>query len=96
MNKKAFQKIIKTIRDERPQMKKWGISEEMMSQEYPKAMMTAVQMGKKTATVNCDRKKEVVDLVLNDSRFIKLMTESKAKALIETNSEGYIQIRITY
>ena len=55
--KKDFQKVVKMFRDELPKVTQYystGEVRKVASPEYPKAMMTAQQMRKGTATINCD------------------------------------------
>ncbi len=83
-NKKAFQKVIKAIRED---IRK---ERNIPSCEYPKAMMTGQQMEKDTATVNCGGEfsssmfsKEISKRVMDDKRFVKFLDECCGKAKIE-------------
>ena len=89
--KKDFQKVIKEIRTENG------------DKEYPKSMMTFVQMDKKQATVNCggewrqtERTKELSDIVMSDERFKSFLTRWEATAKVEIDNFGKFQIRIYY
>ena len=86
--KKALQKTIKKIRDER------GLHEFMGRQvhyEYPKAMATKKQMANGTATVNCGHgdAEEMANMVLNDERFKEFLNKYGVKATIETPTDKY-------
>jgi hypothetical protein len=66
-------------------------------------MMTAVQIEKKQATVNCggewvkiERSKQIADYVIADERFKDFLTKYEAKANLELNSFGTYQIRINF
>ncbi|MBR3587014.1 MAG: hypothetical protein IKO00_13395 [Oscillospiraceae bacterium] len=83
-NKKAFQKVIKAIRED------YRKEKDIPTIEYPKAMMTSQQMEKDTATVNCGGEfcssmfsKECSARVMNDKRFEKFLDECCAKATVE-------------
>lgn len=55
--KKDFQKVVKMFRDDQPKVTQYystGEIRKVCAPEYPKAMMTAQQERKGTATVNCD------------------------------------------
>ena len=55
--KKDFQKVVKMFRDDQPEETRIDYctkQEYTVKAEYPKAMMTAQQERKGTATVNCD------------------------------------------
>lgn len=89
-DKKEFQKVIATIRNE-------GNS------GFPKAMMTRQQMVKGTATVNCGgewRTKEYTETlsaaIMKDTRFQSLIEKYNATAEVELNTFGTYQIRINY
>ena len=94
--KKDFQKVIKSIREQ--------ISAyEGKTYEFPKAMMTGQQMDKNTATVNCggewrsaEYSKEIADVVMTHSEFQVFLIKYQAKAHIEENKFGGVQIRINY
>ena len=67
--KKDFQKAVKAFRDTLPDVK-WHLSggrEELHRPEYPKAMMTAQQIRKGTATINCSTGHE--DEMMNFPQF---------------------------
>ena len=94
--KKQFQKVIGSIRKDRN-------TAENINSNFPKAMMTYAQMEKKQATVNCggewstaEKTKQIVELVLNDSRFIKFLSDNSATAKTEYNNFGSFQIRIYF
>lgn len=89
--KKDFQKAIKAIR------------EDMGREVFPKPMMTSAQMEKNQATVNCggewstkEKTEEIANAVMNSERFTEFLDKYEAKAVIETNSFGTLQIRIFY
>ena len=55
--KKDFQKVCKMYRDTLPDVPVYyscGVGKKMERPKYPKAIMTAQQVRKGTATVNCD------------------------------------------
>ena len=86
--KKDFQKVIKTIRRDR---------------EYPKAMMTGLQMRHNTATVNCGGEwkpagytRELAEEVMEDKLFQEFLSKWEAEAEIELNSAKSWQIRIYF
>lgn len=90
MNKKEFQTIIKSLRDEL----KYG--------DFPKAMMTNSQEAKRTATVNVGRtywshkpevSRERSAIILHHSLFQDFLKKHNATAIIEHNAEG-AQIRL--
>ena len=91
--KKDFQKVIKAIRDG-----------QAIKSEYPKAMMTAQQMRKGTATVNCGsgfpgRNRRAT--VISNAAFVKWCEMYGIKAIdFEEVADGYggiqTQIRVTY
>ena len=61
------------------------------------------KVDKKQATVNCggewstaEKTKQIVELVLNDSRFIKFLSDNSATAKTEYNNFGSFQIRIYF
>lgn len=94
--KKEFQKVIKAIRYEMDD----DISRR---QEYPKLMMTAVQMKKNQATVNCGGEwgsrvstKAVAEIVMNDEDFKAFLTKHNAEANLELNNFGTYQIRVHF
>ena len=89
--KKDFQKTIKAIR------------EEMDHGDFPKPMMTAVQMEKLEATVNCGGEwkrteitLEIAKEVMDDSRFKDFLARNNATANIELNPFKTYQIRIHF
>lgn len=92
MNKKELQKTIKMIRAAR------GVG------EYPKAMMTAAQENKRTATINCGGRStaptlQTAESVLADANFKALLQKYDASAYIEqtgTAAYPYMQIRIEW
>ena len=94
--KKEFQKIIKAIRYE--------LTEDISCRrEYPKLMMTKVQMSKNQATVNCGGEwgtrvstKAVADAVLNDEDFKTFIDGHNATANLEINNFGTYQIRVQF
>jgi hypothetical protein len=91
--KKDFQKAIKAIRDG-----------QKVPSEYPKAMMTAQQMRKGTATVNCGsgspgRNRRAT--VISNAAFVKWCEMYGIKAIdFEEVADGFggtqTQIRLTY
>lgn len=100
MNKKEFQKLISKIRaDIRTEMNRPRL-------EYPKAMMTAVQAERHTATVNCggewvtwDFAKDLASRIECDERFRKFLKDNNAKVTFEPLMIGgrrTCQLRITY
>lgn len=96
MMKKEFSKIITAIRNERGEETRRNLS-------FPKAMMTAAQMEKHTATVNCggewgtaESTKAIAEVVMNDERFVAFLEKYKATATVEINNFKTYQIRITY
>lgn len=94
--KKDFQKTIKAIREE----KEGSFNGNAM---YPKPMMTAVQIEKKQATVNCggewvrlETSIRVADYVLADERFNEFLNKYQATAIKEVAPCGKYQIRINF
>ena len=94
--KKAFQKCIKTIRDERSK----SIGRKV---DFPKAMMTSLQQLHGTATVNCggewygNRSKPLAEQVMEDVRFRKFLEEYDGEACIEHNPQfDSYQVRIYF
>ncbi len=94
--KKELQKVIKAIRSEME-------DEISRRQEYPKLMMTRVQMNKSQATVNCGGEwgsrastKAVAESVMNDDDFKVFLDKHNAEARLELNSFGTYQIRIHF
>lgn len=86
--KKDFQKVIGKIR------------KELGAGEYPKAMMTAQQQAKNTATVNCWGSKERADAVIKHPLFTDFLKRYGAIAQLEQKDEGWSypihHIRIRY
>lgn len=91
--KKDFQKVIKAIRDG-----------QKVPSEYPKAMMTAQQMRKNTATVNCGRGlpgRNRRATVISNAAFVKWCETYGIKTIdFEEVTDAYggtqTQIRVTY
>lgn len=80
--------------------KKWRDTDET---EFPKAMMTLVQMNKNEATINCGGEWMsftytdcLADAILKDEGFKAIMEQNNATAHKERNNFGTIQIRIHY
>lgn len=80
--------------------KKWRDTDET---EFPKAMMTLVQMNKNEATINCGGEWMsftytdcLADAILKDEGFKAIMEQNNATAHKERNSFGTMQIRIHY
>ena len=94
--KKEFQKVIGLIRaDVR--------AETATKTEYPKPMMTAAQIEKGEATVNCGGEWSTAEntlskakLVMQDSRFVSFIERHNAKAWIELNNFKTYQIRVCF
>jgi len=96
--KKAFQKTVGEIR------KDWRVKRNTPNGEYPKAMMTSQQEQHNTATVNCGGEccsfsKELAQLVMDDERFQKFLSDARAEATVEKfwrgSCPGY-QVRIKF
>lgn len=92
--KKEFQAVIKAIRQEME-----------TESQYPKPMMTAAQIEKKTATVNCGGEWKQNDkgwalnlakTVMQDERFIEYLAKYEGRAHIEEDSFGVAQVRINF
>ena len=92
--KKDFQKAVKAFRDTQPKKR-----------EYPKAMMTASQIRKGTATINCSYgtgAMELAEKMMNFPQFKEWCEEwGIKKVYIETVPNPYgevmqTQIRIIY
>lgn len=105
--KKDFQKVIKAIRDSLPKVTQYystGEIRKVASPEYPKAMMTAQQMRKGTATVNCGsglpgRNRRAT--VISNAAFVKWCETYGIKTIyFEEITDAYggtqTQIRVTY
>lgn len=89
--KKEFQKVIGTIRKDNDE------------KSFPKPMMTAVQMEKREATVNCggewstaEKTLERANAVIKNDRFIDFINKHNATAKIEKNNFNTYQIRIYF
>lgn len=89
--KKDFQKVIGAIR------------KEAGTGSFPKPMMTAAQMMKNEATVNCggewstaEKTLERANKVMQDSRFVAFLEAHNAKAGLELNNFKTYQIRIHF
>ena len=105
--KKGFQKAVKAFRDTLPDVT-WYLSggrTELHRPEYPKAMMTAAQIRKGTATINCsygDKAKGIAESLINFPQFKAWCDEwDIKKVFIETVPNPYgevmqIQIRIIF
>lgn len=96
ITKKAFQKVIKEIREDR------NATLERKS-DFPKPMMTKKQMEKLEATVNCggewgsaESTKAIADMVTADERFKEFLHNFRAEARLELNNFNTYQIRITF
>lgn len=96
ITKKAFQKVIKGIREDR------NATLERTS-DFPKPMMTRKQMEKFEATVNCggewgsaESTKAIADMVMTDKRFTDFLNNFRAEARLELNNFNTYQIRITF
>lgn len=94
--KKALQKAVKIIRDERS--KTLG-----RTTSFPKAMMTGQQALKGTATVNCggewygNRSKPIAENILEDVRFREFLEAYDGEATLEYNpSFDSYQVRIYF
>lgn len=80
--KKEFQKAVKAFRDTLPDVI-WHLSggiEELHRPEYPKAMMTASQIRKGTATINCMTGH--VDEMMNFPQFVAWCKEWGIKKVV--------------
>lgn len=89
--KAEFQKVIGAVRSERG------------GKEYPKPMMTTVQMMKGQATVNCggewsttERTREMAEAVMANNTFVEFINKYNASAKIELNNFGTYQIRLYF
>lgn len=81
--KKDFQKAIATIRNDLNKERQFG-------RNYPKAMMTAQQERKNTATVNCAISKSNLSAVLEHSAFAEFLSKHPAEVRVESNRiSGY-------
>lgn len=96
ITKKAFQKVIKGIREDRN-------ATLGRTSDFPKPMMTRKQMEKLEATVNCggewgsaESTKGIADMVMADSRFKAFLHNFRAEARLELNNFSTYQIRITF
>jgi len=96
ITKKAFQKAIKGIREDRNAMLE-------RKSDFPKPMMTKKQMEKLEATVNCggewgsaESTKAIADMVMADERFKTFLNDFRAEAKLELNNFNTYQIRITF
>ena len=94
--KKQFQKVIGNIRKVRN-------TENGINSNFPKPMMTAIQMGKRQATVNCggewstaEKTRTIADEVMQDEGFKTFLGEYNATASIELNNFNTFQIRIQF
>lgn len=94
--KKEFQKAIKNIRNSRN-------AELGINSNYPKPMMTQVQMDKREATVNCggefgtpDEIRDRANYVMADARFKEFLDKHNATANLELNAFNTYQIRIHF
>jgi hypothetical protein len=106
--KKDFQKVVKMFRETLPavtQHYSTGEVRKVSAPEYPKAMMTAQQMRKGTATVNFStgkRAKENAEAFMNYIPFVAWCETYGIKRIeIETAKNAYgsadqYQIRVTY
>ena len=106
--KKDFQKVVKMFRDEQPNITYYystGEVRKIAKPEYPKAMMTASQMRKGTATINCDYgtgSKERAEAITKYAPFIAWCESYGIKTVkIETVNNTYgsvttYQVRVTF
>lgn len=106
--KKDLQKVVKAFRDSLPKVTQYystGEVRKIASPEYPKAMMTAQQERKGTATINCSygsKAKERAEAMKAYPPFVKWCESYKIKTVtIETANNAYgsvmqYQIRVTY
>lgn len=106
--KKDLQKVVKMFRDDLPKVTQYystGEVRKVASPEYPKAMMTAHQEHKGTATINCsygNGSKEKAESFKAYPPFVKWCESYGIKSVaIETVKIPYgsvvqYQIRVTY
>lgn len=86
--KKEFQKVVATIRKELN-------AEAGKVYDYPKAMMTAAQRKKDTATVNCGHSFTRPAKVLQHPAFIAFLRKFNATAKTEqTGPKDFIQYQV--
>lgn len=103
--KKDFQKAVKVFRDELPAVGFYrdnlGMQHEMRP-EYPKAMMTAQQERKKTATVNFGRESQkdnwtAAEAFMEHPAFVAWLEKyAILSARIETSNDHNVQIRVNW
>ena len=92
--KKELAKAVKEIRD--------SYDEPDRLQKYPKLMMTAVQMAKGTATINCGyhshsgEDNEKAERILSNPTINELLKKYNGTMKKEKGSEETWQIRINY
>lgn len=91
--KKAFQKVIKAIRDDRGTYTR---RDREYRYEYPKAMATKKQLEKGTATVNCGEgvTEELANMVMNDKRFQDFIKKYDLTAKIEETNDKFIPVQV--
>ena len=106
--KKNFQKVVKMFRDTLPDVQNYcsGKNEpETVRPEYPKAIMTAAQQRKGTATINCSYGKGAKETAEAMKSFIPFTLWCEAYGIktvsVETVKSPYCsmmqyQIRVTY
>ena len=101
--KKDLQKTVKSIRDELNAAKGEAGKKRCLANEIPKAMMTAAQMEKGTATVNCGagwfnatQTGDLASKVYNSPYFKEFLTRANATAKIESVAGSAGQVRIYY
>jgi len=102
--KKDFQKAVKMFRDELPDMFCIDLQgrEHAVRREYPKAMMTAQQERKKTATVNFGREGQkdnwtAAEAFMEHPAFVAWLEKyAILSARIETSNDHNVQIRVNW
>lgn len=89
MEKKLFQKMVKSLRKE--------------GEEFPKAMMFGSQIRKRTATINCGRRNksnEIAKRVVGSEEFIEFVEENNVRYKLERKLDRFenitSQIRLFY
>lgn len=81
MDKKEFQKMVKSLRKE--------------GEEFPKAMMFGSQIRKRTATINCgktSRSSDVVERILTSSEFDDFVKEQNVKHRVEKRLDSFDRV----
>ena len=103
--KKDFQKAVKMFRDKLPGLTftYWENGKEMEARpEYPKAMMTAQQERKKTATINFGRESKkdnwaAAEAFMEHPAFVAWLEQyAILSARIETSNDHNVQIRVNW